>query len=142
MLTADFQPALATLALLRAKINYPGPALTLIGQLAAKRIERELETGKHDPDGKPWEPWALSTANARLKKGNADRGLLYDTGTLLHSIRMQVGVSDVVIGTEVPYSKYLQDGTNRMPPRPFVGWGAEGEAEAEHAMVAYLGFGL
>ena len=142
MLTADFQPALATLALLRAKIQYPGPGLSIIGQLAAKRVERELETGKHDPDGNAWEPWAASTARARARKGNADRGLLYDTGTLLHSIRTQVGIADVVIGTEVPYAKYLQDGTSRMPARPFMGWGTAGETEAETAMLAYLGFGL
>ena len=138
MLSADFGPLLAEFALLRARIAYPQPVLGMIGRRAAARAEYEIQTGKSDPDDHPWAPWADGTADARTKKGNVAQGLLWDAGTLLHSIRVQVGASDVVIGTEVPYGEYLQDGTHRMPARQFLGWGDEAEQEAERTMIEYL----
>jgi len=140
--TGNFQQAKAMLALLRARLAYPQPILNLIGQAAARRAEFEIRSGKHDPDGVAWAPWADGTSRSRQKKGNAEQGLLWDTGTLLGSMRVQVGATDVLIGTEVEYGHWLQDGTQRMPARRFLGWGAEGEKEAEKAMIDYLQAGL
>lgn len=138
MLTADFGPALAELALLRARIANPQPVLALIGRMAVRRAEHEIQVGKQDPDGHAWAPWSEDTARARTKRGNAAQGLLWDKGTLLHSMREQVGINEVVVGTDEPYAAFLQDGTRRMPARAFLGWGAEAEAEAERTMIGYL----
>lgn len=138
MFTADFSQAKAYLARLQARLANPQPVLAMIGRAAMLRAQREIETGKHDPEGHPWAPWSDDTANARRRRGNAARGILYDEGTLLHSMSVQVGAASVVIGTEVPYAEYLQDGTRRMPARPFLGWGEGAEQEAEHTMIEYL----
>lgn len=138
MLTADFAPAHAELALLRARIAHPQPVLALIGAMARRRAEHEIQSGKHDPDGHPWVPWADGTHSERQKKGNLDQGLLWDAGTLLHSLRVQTNVADVVIGTDVPYAGFLQGGTRRMPARAFLGWGDAAEHEAERMMLDYL----
>jgi phage gpG-like protein len=141
--TGNFGQAKATLALLRARIAYPQPVLALIGQHAKLRAEFEIRSGKHDPDGKAWAPWADGTSRSRQRKGNLAQGLLWDEGTLLHSISVQVGAVDVLIGTDAgQYAEYLQDGTYKMPARRFLGWGPEGEKEAEKTMIDYLEAGL
>jgi len=42
------------------------------------------------------------------------------TGELLGSITHEVGEGEVVIGTNVKYGKYLEHGTSRMPPYPWL----------------------
>ena len=42
------------------------------------------------------------------------------TGELLGSITHEVGDSEVVIGTNVKHGKYLEHGTSRMPPYPWL----------------------
>ena len=42
------------------------------------------------------------------------------TGNLLGSITHEVGDGEVVIGTNVKYGKYLEHGTSRMPPYPWL----------------------
>jgi phage gpG-like protein len=142
-LTANFGPAQAALALLRARIANPQPILALIGRKAKERVERAIRTDKHDPDGVAWAPWSGGTSRSREKKGNAGQGLLWDTGTLLGGMRVQVGATDVLIGTDVgDYAEYLQDGTNRMPARPYLGWGDAAIQEGERDMIDYLQAGI
>lgn len=138
MLSANFGQIHAELALLRARIAHPQPVLALIGAMAKKRAEHEIESGKHDPDGHPWAPWSDGTHGSRQKKGNVGQGLLWDSGTLLHSMYVQTNVASVVIGSEVDYAHWVQDGTRRMPARQFLGWGDAAEHEAEQMMVHYL----
>ena len=42
------------------------------------------------------------------------------TGNLLGSITHETGEGEVVIGTNVKYGKYLEHGTSRMPPYPWL----------------------
>ena len=42
------------------------------------------------------------------------------TGNLLGSITHQIGDGEVVIGTNVKYGEYLEHGTSRMPPYPWL----------------------
>ena len=42
------------------------------------------------------------------------------TGRLRSSITHEVGQGEVAIGTNVVYGKYLEFGTSRMPPYPFL----------------------
>lgn len=73
---------------------------------------------EESPDGKKWQ--------ARKVEGNADRsnrrGLLIKSGRLRKSIRLSnVTSRSVVIGTNVNYSKYHNDGTVKIPQRQFIG---------------------
>jgi phage virion morphogenesis protein len=67
------------------------------------------------PDGKSWQP----TTRTGQRKGG---GILYDTGRLFHSLQYAVMTDgEAAIGTDVPYGKFHQFGTNKMPARTFLG---------------------
>lgn len=99
--------------------------LEKMGQEHIKIVRKRIQTEKADPNGQKWEPWAPSTKLGRERAGTASRGLLWDTGNLLESFRYDVRGNSVVIITDVPYAKYLNDGTNKMPARNFIGFGGK-----------------
>lgn len=86
------------------------------------RVQDRIRSSKNDPDGRPWEPWAMSTLRQRQKEGNAGNGLLYKTGALLGSIQYRISEKTLTIFSNTTYGKYLQFGTAKMNPRPFLGW--------------------
>ena len=96
--------------------------------LAVNRIEKT----KADPLGQKWAPWASSTARARRKEGTASTGLLLRSGGLRDSIEYEVQGPKVVIRSTSKYAEYLQNGTNRMPARPFLGTGVKEEKEMKN----------
>ncbi|MGW8177528.1 MAG: phage virion morphogenesis protein [bacterium] len=85
-----------------------------------------------DPD---YEPWPQSkAASIRRAGGYTTRdskryyatGTLFETGALFHSIQLykdEVGARR--ISTDVPYARYLQEGTATLPPRVFLGFGQQ-----------------
>jgi phage gpG-like protein len=93
---------------------------------------------KDDPEGRAWSEWQPSTREQRTRKGTAATGLLWDDGTLLHSIKVQAGLRQVTVGTDVPYAKHLQDGTRKMAARPFLGWSDETIEYAEHLIALHV----
>lgn len=105
------------------KLENPAQFLDKVGQMLQASTQARISTTKTSPNGVPFTPWALGTALARQRKGNAARGILYDTGNLLNSISYQVIGKQVQVGvtTAAPYGTYLQNGTRHMPARPFVG---------------------
>jgi phage gpG-like protein len=112
-----------------------------IGDIVVEDIRHRISTLKQSPEGEAWSPWADSTAKARQRKGNAALGLLVDSGTLLRSITSQVIGSHhtVQIGTNVPYAGYLNDGTPKMPARPFLGVSERAQHDINEVMKQYLG---
>jgi len=76
-------------------------------------------------EGRPkkWAP--LLKATIRRKKSS---GILKDTGRLRLSTMSEAAGGNItkfasdslIMGTSVPYAKYLQEGTKHMPARPFV----------------------
>ncbi len=97
--------------------------LNEIGPLLVAEVRNRLERKKSDPDGRRWQPWATSTAIARRREGTAGTGLLLRTGQLRDSINYKVEGPKAVVFTKERYAQYLQNGTNRMPARPFLGMG-------------------
>lgn len=94
--------------------------------IAIDRIEKK----KADANGVKWAPWAASTRKARKKEGSAGTGLLLRTGALRDSITYEVqGNKKVSVKTDLSYAQYLQNGTNKMPARPFLGFGKVEERE-------------
>lgn len=66
-----------------------------------------------DPDGRPWKP---------RKDGDGTRALLVKSGRLRKSIRVtRADATAVRIGTNVPYAKFHNDGTTKIPQRKFLG---------------------
>lgn len=97
--------------------------LQQIGQEEVRAAQQRIRNSKTDPEGRSWQPWSMATLKQRRREGNANRGLLYRTGALLTSIKYRVDKGVLAIFTDVPYARYLQFGTPKMPARPFIGWG-------------------
>ncbi len=138
MLTFNIDGAIAHVGGLLARIANMQPVMAAIGEEQASRIMLRILQTKEDPDGHAWAAWKPSTEAHRQGKGNASQGLLWDEGTLLHSVTMAASAHSVVIGEAAAHAIYLQDGTPKMAARPSVGWGAEDKVLAEHQVVRYL----
>lgn len=109
-----------------------------VGQELVNSTKRRLETTKQDPDGQAWSPWSIATQKARQKEGTASLGLLNRTGTLLESITYKLQGQNVIVGTDVPYSVFLQMGTSKMPARRFIGFGAQDEQTIRRIWTEWL----
>lgn len=68
--------------------------------------------------GGAWKDLAPSTKKARAKKGKTGRKLQV-TGQLLASISTYASSTEAAVGTNKKYARFLNDGTKRMPARPF-----------------------
>ena len=137
----DFREVQQAIGDLRRKLENPRPLMQEIGDIITEDIRNMISTRKVGPDDRPWAPWAPSTAKARERKGNAALGLLVDSGTLLRSITSQVIGSHhtVQIGTNVSYAQYLNQGTPKMPARPFLGISKRAQEGINQAIKLYLG---
>ena len=101
--------------------------LDQVGQVMVELARERIEKTKASPEGDKWAPWASSTARARRKEGTAGTGLLLRTGKLRDSIEYEVQGPKVVVRSRELYGQYLQNGTSRMPARPFLGTGPREE---------------
>lgn len=64
-------------------------------------------------DGNKWAP---------RKKTDTSRQMLVKTGRMRQDIRVtERGINYRRVGTTVPYAKYHNEGTNRLPQRKFIG---------------------
>jgi phage virion morphogenesis protein len=115
-----------------------------VGDIIVEDIKHSIAVTKKGPDDKPWKPWAPSTAKGRERKGNAALGLLFDTGKLLRSITAEVknhgskGGVQVYIGSNTKYAEWLDQGTEKMPARPFLGVSKRAKASIDEAINTYL----
>ena len=121
-------------------LQNPSAFLDKVGQALQASTQARISTTKVSPNGTPFAPWSIKTALARFKKGNASRGILYDTGNLLNSIDYQVIGKTVTVGvnTNAPYGTYLQNGTRYMPARPFVGISEQDREMVRVLLQSYL----
>lgn len=69
--------------------------------------------------GGVWQDLAPSTKKARAKKGKTGRKLQV-TGQLLASLTTQATNDSAMLGTNKKYARFLNDGTKKMPARPFM----------------------
>lgn len=118
------------------------PALDEIGKNQQANVAARIMFTKMSPEGKAWEPWAASTAKARGKRGTAGNGLLYESGGLAESIKYMVSGEQVIISANAPYAGYLQNGTQHMPARPFIGWSAQDKKEGAEIMMNHIRKGM
>lgn len=122
------------------RLENPRPFLISVAALLKARTIERIKTTKKDPAGVPWVRWAASTARARSRKGNAGRGLLWDSGNLVSKISGRTQSNNtVVVGVNgVPYANYLQNGTTRMPARPFIGIGQQDQLDIRANLLSHL----
>ncbi len=122
------------------RIQNPNAVLESIGKALVTSTKSRIEKTKVSPDGKPFAPWALSTLLARRKEGNASLGILNRTGSLANSVMYEVQGKSVVVGSTSTYGKYLQDGTSKMPARPFIGISGQNRGQINLILKNYLKF--
>ena len=138
-LTIDMTQALAGLQII-ARMNIE-PFLAEVGAKETAAIQKRITESKVSPEAEAWSPWRPMTSRLREAKGNAAQGLLWDTGALLNSMRFDVSLFEVAIGTDIRYAQELQEGRagpQPMAARPFVGWSPADIAGVEFSAIAYI----
>ena len=122
---------------IKSGIRNPRPAFNKIAEYEVGEAKNRIRTTKVDPEGKPWKAWSYTTMMQRSKFGPS-RGLLYRSGALLRSFDFKVTNSKVTITNTKSYAPYLQEGTDNMPARPFLGWGKDSDKNATSAFIEYF----
>jgi len=82
------------------------PALEEIGQLLVDSVHGTIDTEGHGD----WDPPARDYGHP----------LLYDTGTLYNSIYYTAAGDSVTVDVGVSYGRFQNEGTSRIPARPFL----------------------
>lgn len=103
------------------KVSNPKELLSELGKREVKRAKQRFKD-KTSPDGKRWQAWDRDTQEERIREGSAANGLLVDSGALMNSIDYEVIHNQLYIGSNVDYAHHIQNGTQHMPARPFVGF--------------------
>jgi phage virion morphogenesis protein len=109
---------------LRRKTGNLRPVMSEIAETMRSSVE---ENFKQESARKPiggakggaWQALAASTEKARARIGKTGRKLQV-TGQLLASIQTKTSDGEAIIGTNKKYARFLNDGTKRMPARPFL----------------------
>ena len=142
MIEVDAQLVMDELGAIMARAAAPGPVLEIIGQSEVDNAKARITATKLNPWGGDWEAWATSTRKHRERKGNTGLGLLWDEGDLLDSIHFLVEGPSVAIGSDLDYARYLQEGTEAMPAREFLGWSPDMLPFYEQLFATYIQTGV
>jgi phage gpG-like protein len=97
-----------------------------VTKVGAEAIEKDAKSriGSYQDGGGGFPAWANlaeSTVADRLRKGFTPDDPLLRTGELRDSIRHQVRGTTASIGTPDIVALYQEQGTSKIPPRPFLG---------------------
>lgn len=105
------------------------PVMHGIGGILETSTTDRIRSTKTAPDGTRWAEWSQSTRQAKARMSAKQRGsLLLVRGKqsgLLGSITYEASKNSVIVGSVMYYAAYLQQGTSRMPARPFLGLSAQ-----------------
>lgn len=93
---------------------------------AAKIIENDAkrQLGVYQPEAGPFNAWselADSTKNDRRSAGFPEDEPLLRTGALRDSISREVHGTEAAVGSTSEIAVYQELGTDKIPPRPFLG---------------------
>ena len=114
--------------------------LNSLGMVIEEQTKERIDITKQDPDNKKWDPWKESTQKY-MQKYFPKASLLYrdPSGGLLNSIEHQMKGSDaVLVGSSKEYAGYLQEGTNKMVARKFLGFGTDNIIELQNAVDEFM----
>ena len=112
--------------------------LKSLGVEIEAQISERIESTKRDPQGKTWADIADKTRRYLLKHFPSARPPLWRTGELLDTIDSQVSGGVLLTGATKEYAGFLQEGTKRMPARPFIGLSAQDIADLADLIDVWL----
>lgn len=109
---------------LRRKIGNLKPAMNEIAETMRSSVEENFaqESARNAIGGVKrgaWADLAPSTERSRARKNKSGKKLQV-TGQLLASIQTKSTEKEALIGTNKKYARFLNDGTKKMPARPFL----------------------
>lgn len=118
----SFSQAADYFSTLAVAVTEAMPVMVLAGaEIVQEEIKREL--GHYQGKAGPYDAWEeLShyTEEERARLGFTANDPLLMTGRLRDSIQIVPLGDTALVGTNLPYAKYLEFGTATMPPRPFI----------------------
>lgn len=93
---------------------------------AAKLIQHDAQQriGHYQQEVGPFPAWAElapETQVERARLGFTPNDPLYRTGSLYRSIEYDIGYREATIGSREKVAAWMEFGTSRVPPRPFLG---------------------
>lgn len=114
-------------------------------KVAVKLIEKtaKRKIGEYQKESGPFQDWAElaeSTQEDRERKGYPTDEPLLREGDLRDSIQSEVHILEGVVGSKSPIAAYQEYGTDRIPPRPFIGPAAYENKEKIKAIVGAAAF--
>lgn len=119
------------------KSNALGHALA--SWLAKSARMRILKT-KTAPDGTKWASLSPSTLK-NLERAKVGGSMLYRTGSLHRAVGYNLALwskGAIILEDKMNYAKYLQEGTRKMPARPYLGVGKEDTEKLKGLTIEYL----
>lgn len=119
--TLDLRKYNADMKKYKRRLKNMRPILNKIGSQQVDAAKKRIKSTKINPEGQRWAPWSYATLAGRIRTGKVAGGLLYLSGRLYRSFKISVSRVRLKITNTAPYSIYLQEGTNNMPARSFLG---------------------
>lgn len=116
------------------QVRNTGPVLRGIAEDEIDKAKMRIRTSKTDPDNRRWQAWSYDTLVQRQREGNVGRGLLYKSGFLLKSFFYKIKGKQLTVSNKAPAAEYLQNGTNNMPARAFLGWSSQSRKDVKNAI--------
>jgi phage gpG-like protein len=124
------------------------PAWDEVGDIVRANFGDQFltEGSYYGTGGAGWAPLAPSTIADRLRHGYGAGPILYRDGTLMESLNDKGAVGNIneiradgaSFGTQIPYARFHQDGTTRMPKRQIVGLGWDTRSAIIKALTQYV----
>ena len=105
------------------RLKNPMPIYQVLSQDVLAAISDCFDK-EESPDGVSWAP--LKPSTLKRKRAGSTK-ILQDKGILRLSFLANVSNEGFSITTGVPYAKWHQEGTSKMPARPFMPIGKNGE---------------
>jgi phage virion morphogenesis protein len=104
---------------LRRKTGNLRPVMNEIAETMRSSVEENFKQESGRGKGGVWKDLAPSTLRARARKGKTGKKLQV-TGQLLASLQTKFSEQEALLGTNKKYARFLQEGTKKMPARPFL----------------------
>lgn len=105
-----------------------------IGGVLESSTRRRIAETKTAPSGKKWD--RLTPATLKAKKGKGS--ILVEHGNLLGSITHEAAKDSVIVGSVMGYAVHLQQGTRKMPARPFLGLSSQDYQDIDELLADWL----